>query len=177
MNSTEHLGLNQWEAEDRILRTDFNSDNAKIDAALAGASRFVKLKEIVTTEDVSNGIVEVDLSDIPFADWQAVHVDIKIIGGSQVTFYVNNTASNCQCYMITSSSYSTGRMGHFSGEQLNCFGQRISFQPGRQGDRRVTCLSGMEFGVCTTALFQALTSMQFAGTLKTGTTIIIWGEG
>lgn len=31
---TQHYGLNQWEAADQVLRTDFNADNAKIDAAL-----------------------------------------------------------------------------------------------------------------------------------------------
>lgn len=35
MKQTEHCGLNQWDPADRILRTDFNADNAKIDAALA----------------------------------------------------------------------------------------------------------------------------------------------
>ena len=34
-NKTTNLGLNQWEAEDAVLREDFNADNAKIDAALA----------------------------------------------------------------------------------------------------------------------------------------------
>ena len=31
---TEHYDLNQWLATDQVLRTDFNADNAKIDAAL-----------------------------------------------------------------------------------------------------------------------------------------------
>jgi len=35
-NFTEHYNLNQWEPDDRVLRTDFNADNTKIDAALAG---------------------------------------------------------------------------------------------------------------------------------------------
>ena len=34
MNQTTNYQLSQWDEEDRILRTDFNSDNAKIDAAL-----------------------------------------------------------------------------------------------------------------------------------------------
>ena len=34
MAQTEHLGLHQWEAEDSFLRTDFNEDFAKIDAAV-----------------------------------------------------------------------------------------------------------------------------------------------
>lgn len=34
--TTQHYGLHQWAAEDDFLRTDFNEDNAKLDAALAG---------------------------------------------------------------------------------------------------------------------------------------------
>lgn len=36
MTDTQHYQLNQWAADDQVLRTDFNADNAKIDAALAG---------------------------------------------------------------------------------------------------------------------------------------------
>ena len=35
-NYTEYYDLCQWEATDQVQRTDFNADNAKIDAALAG---------------------------------------------------------------------------------------------------------------------------------------------
>lgn len=34
MNQTPNYQLNLWEGEDRILREDFNADNAKIEAAL-----------------------------------------------------------------------------------------------------------------------------------------------
>ena len=33
-NHTTNYDLCQWEATDQVLRTDFNKDNAKIDAAL-----------------------------------------------------------------------------------------------------------------------------------------------
>ena len=36
LNQTANYGLSQWEATDRILMENFNSDNSKIDAALAG---------------------------------------------------------------------------------------------------------------------------------------------
>ena len=36
MTKTEHYQLNQWDATDQVKRTDFNEDNAKIEAALAG---------------------------------------------------------------------------------------------------------------------------------------------
>ena len=34
-NQTTNYQLNQWEPTDQVLRTDFNADNAKVDAALA----------------------------------------------------------------------------------------------------------------------------------------------
>ena len=33
-NKTQQYQLNQWEAEDKVLRTEFNEDNQKIDQAL-----------------------------------------------------------------------------------------------------------------------------------------------
>lgn len=33
-NYTEHYALSQWEPGDKVQRTDFNADNAKIDAAI-----------------------------------------------------------------------------------------------------------------------------------------------
>ena len=35
-NYTQHYKLSQWAAADKVQRIDFNADNAKIDAALAG---------------------------------------------------------------------------------------------------------------------------------------------
>ena len=35
-NQTANYDLNQWLSTDQVLRTDFNTDNAKLDAALAG---------------------------------------------------------------------------------------------------------------------------------------------
>ena len=49
-NQTEHYGLNQWEAEDPFVRTEFNEDNRKIDKALAEKteqSDFLALTEVV----------------------------------------------------------------------------------------------------------------------------------
>ena len=37
MTQTTNFQLNQWSPEDYVRRTDFNADNAKIDAALAAA--------------------------------------------------------------------------------------------------------------------------------------------
>ena len=39
-NYTTNYQLNQWEPTDQVLRTEFNVDNAKIDAALAELGTF-----------------------------------------------------------------------------------------------------------------------------------------
>jgi len=38
-NQTQHLKLCQWEADDEVLRADFNADNAKIDTAVASVEQ------------------------------------------------------------------------------------------------------------------------------------------
>ena len=43
-NKTENYQLNQWEPSDNFLRTDFNEDNARIDAALTELSGKVTIE-------------------------------------------------------------------------------------------------------------------------------------
>ena len=64
-NHTTHYQLNQWEAADQVLRTDFNQDNQKIDAALAGLDGRTEVLEsavsrcgnciVVHGSDIGNG--------------------------------------------------------------------------------------------------------------------------
>jgi len=48
-NRTPIYNLCQWEPEDPVLRTDFNADNAKIDAALAGKASASTVSSLQTT--------------------------------------------------------------------------------------------------------------------------------
>ena len=41
---TTHYGLNQWQPEDAVLRTDFNADNAKTDTALNNLQQQIQTK-------------------------------------------------------------------------------------------------------------------------------------
>ena len=43
--------LNQWDAADPVIRTDFNEDNAKIEAALAD------LRNLIVSPDILNLIL------------------------------------------------------------------------------------------------------------------------
>ena len=45
-NYTTNYQLNQWEAGDQVLRTEFNRDNQKIDTALAGKADLTQLSEV-----------------------------------------------------------------------------------------------------------------------------------
>ncbi len=47
MRQTANYQLSQWDESDRILREDFNSDNEKIDAAIAGANPLQSLGTVV----------------------------------------------------------------------------------------------------------------------------------
>lgn len=48
-NQTTNYKLNQWAAEDQVRRVDFNSDNSKIDAALAKKAERTDLTALETT--------------------------------------------------------------------------------------------------------------------------------
>ena len=50
MNATTNYQLSQWEAEDRVLRTDFNADNAKIEAALSSLEERTQAVDALTRE-------------------------------------------------------------------------------------------------------------------------------
>ena len=56
-NQTENYELNQWLATDQVLRTDFNADNAKLDAALAGLAEEVSSKADQTALETLSGQV------------------------------------------------------------------------------------------------------------------------
>lgn len=50
---TTNYGLNQWAAEDKVVRTEFNGDNTKLDIVLAEIS--AALSKIVTGTYTGNG--------------------------------------------------------------------------------------------------------------------------
>ena len=49
MRKTEQYELNQWELSDRVRMEDFNADNAKLEAALAGKTG--RLEKIYTVDE------------------------------------------------------------------------------------------------------------------------------
>ena len=56
-NYTKNYQLNQWEPEDKVVRTDFNEDNEKIDAALNSKADKTTVAALQTQVDAVPRIV------------------------------------------------------------------------------------------------------------------------
>lgn len=99
LQQTSNYQLSQWDAEDRILREDFNGDNSKLDEALksqaealaaetaareagdAALAEQVGLHTIKSaTLAASANSMLIDLSDIDWSQWKMVHIILELSG-------------------------------------------------------------------------------------------------
>ena len=114
LQQTTNYQLSQWDPEDRILRTDFNSDNQKIDTALktqatALATETSERKAAVTDLSKRAGLqlllqgspssdvhtFDIPLSGIQWSQWKTVHIfiDPVIYRGSVFSLNLNGSSS------------------------------------------------------------------------------------
>ena len=91
---TEHYELNQWLATDQVLRTDFNADNAKIDAALADKAEASALETLSATVSGLSATLNTEISQRQEAD-----------SGLQTALAAKG---NCQVYYGTYTGTGTG---------------------------------------------------------------------
>ena len=111
MQQTTNYHLNQWAPEDRILRTNFNSDNAKVDTAIKAvetaaaaaiaavaasveAAPYKKLLEVTTTAAAVQ--IDLDVSGIDFTQYQEVilYLDPAVGGTAYGSEYRCNNISS-----------------------------------------------------------------------------------
>lgn len=85
MNKTEKYQLNQWELTDRIQMEDFNSDNAKIDAALAEQAAVLAGK--ASHADVSAAQSCVKVADAQLSE-DADSLTVTVENAEQYLFYL-----------------------------------------------------------------------------------------
>ena len=72
-NHTTNYDLCQWEATDQVQRTDFNQDNAKIEAALN--SKLSAIEVVAETTITSNAAYfSLDLTGVDWDQWSVVAV-------------------------------------------------------------------------------------------------------
>ena len=113
MKQTEHYGLNQWELADRIRMEDFNCDNAKIDAALAGLREEIaavrgsvlceKLVDYTTTAAAQQ--VDIDVSGIDFTQYVRIDLSINDTGNTgNLNLRVNHLTSYTDINTVGSGS-------------------------------------------------------------------------
>lgn len=115
---TANYLLNQWEAEDKVLRTEFNADNAKLDAALAGlaaevegavqANPYQKLAHVAVTQAADT--VTLDLSGVDLSQYQALELYAALLMGatnSNVSVLCNDITEG---YGLSSGSNSGRRL-------------------------------------------------------------------
>ena len=102
MNHTPNYQLNQWEADDRVQRVDFNADNAKIDAALAGLP--VELRRVKLTGAAKK--ITFDLTDVDLEQYPRLRVVCPQLNATagQMGIQVNGTTSG----YVRQSATSTG---------------------------------------------------------------------
>ncbi len=110
MNYTENYQLNQWEPADRVLRTDFNEDNRKIEEALnvvqdqlngLQTRHTLQLIKTFTANTPQYGRITFPMDDITWSDWNLIHlfIDAKMKANMGYHILLNNTdntiLSNC----------------------------------------------------------------------------------
>ena len=99
-NYTENFDLCQWEPTDQVLRTDFNADNAKIDAALAGKADASALASL--TQTVSGKASQSALSALT----QTVNALSSTVSG-----HTSQIAKLGSCELYTTSYTGNGQSG------------------------------------------------------------------
>ena len=90
LRQTANYQLSQWDAEDRILREDFNRDNEKIDEAIDQANRMVRLLDVVTDSEAEQ--VDLDLTGFDAEQYTALKLYFQTTASS-VLVRINNLTS------------------------------------------------------------------------------------
>lgn len=110
MRQTANYGLNQWDAEDRILREDFNGDNDKIDQTLKKfqqALPYVKLLDVTIEAEAQQ--VDLDVSQIDFSPYRRFELEAEIATDGKTMRVLVNGLSEGYLYHNTNN-----------GKQLSC---------------------------------------------------------
>lgn len=142
MQQTENYALNQWDPEDRILRTNFNADNAKIDEAIAAvrdACPMAKLVDKIISSDTAQ--VDLDLSAFDLTKYYELFFYFTsgtvTVGDAARQVYVRcNGLSSGYCgsdkyewnYLMTFPLFGTDMPGAFRGQILLGSGALLGIQ-------------------------------------------------
>jgi len=89
MQKTQNFQLNQWEKTDRIMMEDFNSDNARLEAALNAIwETFPLVKLVSLTLPTETTHTELDLSSIDLTDYRLLQLYVRFPSGTIPSYYL-----------------------------------------------------------------------------------------
>lgn len=180
---TSNYGLNQWAAEDQVIRTEFNEDNAKIDTkiqALVNADKIIKVTELAMEEDCYQ--VDILLDKIDLSQFSMLRILVSAATGAGGLWMRMNNISSSSYY--TTSSTSTSNPEQYTYADVTIAGNRgisakIDLMPYNLGQYTAAMihseglysrLVNATFGaVCTSVPFTELAQVNFLGTYDTYT--------
>ena len=148
-NYTTNYNLCQWQPTDQVQRTDFNADNAKLDAALATKLEKSCSIELPLLEQTQWDRIY-DLSGIDWSQWESVSVlfDLGMAYGFTDNGHIRGTVESVTGQV---SSYCTNQGSHFVYGAIGPF--LLTFlplhDPGRQVVGVCSGASGLGIASCT----------------------------
>ena len=128
-NHTTNYNLNQWEAADKVLRADFNADNAKIDAALKANADGIAANAAELAEHAA-ALAGKGNCQIYFATHQGNGTEtasvtfpykpllVTVVGGSYTLIMLRDGPCNC----ISTNGYGEGFSAVWSGNTVTWSG-------------------------------------------------------
>ena len=175
-NHTTHYDLNQWQATDQVLRTDFNADNVRLEAALAAleGSKLGHIQTIRSTAlESASYHIDLDLTGINWSKWAFV----GSFFGRNTTLASGNNSPSLSCELAAGASNSVPfRLVPPAPFFVLFFPQHNSGSL-VEGIYISKSGSGPFFLTCTYEELDTMTVRYNASayTLNTGTDITLWG--
>lgn len=146
LKKTQAYQLNQWDEDDRIMREDFNADNAKIDAAITevrAENPYRLIRSVTTTAEA--GQIDVDVSDIDFTKYLKIELFFHSPDyGNSLMLRINN---------ISSESYAYGFIGGQGGAATQYDTQMAYFYQNGRGILAFYTPTRIEPVMCATSTY------------------------
>ena len=181
MRKTANYNLCQWDAEDRILREDFNSDNKKIDQNLKEfqqALPYVKLLDVTTKAETQQ--VDLDVSQIDFSLYRRFELEAEVATDGKTLKVLVNGLSEGYLYHNSNGKEQTCNYLAEVGTCRFCFLSRYSADEQISGMNPWWSRYGFEDRYCVAPItWRELTTVNLilggSGALPAGTRFQLFG--
>ena len=172
------------------LQRQIDAVNARTARIEADYKHLIKLKDVTNSADGLHTYT-IDISDISFADYAQVFIDVLGIcdykDATSFDLYFNGDATTRNVYWRLGRDYGDGcTMGsvlaNAAGTTNPTWADRITMQVGKQGKRLIQTITSDGCGKHDTLTYAELQTMHLQAPaassikIKSGTRVVIWGE-